>query len=82
MINFPHTLPLPDLNKQGRAEEWEAEGGEKESLGCSNCTSAVQLILKQLREGANPPGGTGGARTARSGTGAHTLPYGWQRISP
>lgn len=29
MINFPHSLPLPDLSKQGRTEEQEAEGGEK-----------------------------------------------------
>lgn len=39
MINLPHTLPLPDLSKQGRAEERKAEGGEKageESLGYSN----------------------------------------------
>lgn len=61
MINFPPTLPLPDLSKQGRAEEREAEGGEKageESLGCSNCTSTLQLIPKQLRKGSTPPGGT------------------------
>lgn len=61
MINFPHTLPLPDLSKQGRAEEREAEGGEKaaeESLGCSNCTSTLQLIPKQLHKGSTPPGGT------------------------
>lgn len=29
MINFPHSLPLPNLSKQGRTEEQEAEGGEK-----------------------------------------------------
>lgn len=62
MINFPHTLPLPDLSKQGRAEEQEAEGGEKageESLGYSNSTLTLQLIPKQLQDGTTPPGRTG-----------------------
>lgn len=85
MINFPHTLPLPDLSKQGRAEEQEAEGGEKageESLGYSDCTLTLQLIPKQLQEGNTPPGGTGKGANQGQDRHAHTLVSGWQRTSP
>lgn len=74
MINFPHTLPLPDLSKQGRAEEQEAEGGEKageESLGYSNCTPTLQRAAKQLQEDIPSPAGQGMEQT-RGRTGPHT----------
>lgn len=75
MINFPHTLPLPDLSKQGRAEEQEAEGGEKageEPLGYSNCTSTLQLIPKQLHEDTIPPSGTGKGASQEQDRHSHT----------
>lgn len=84
MINFPHTLPLPDLSKQDRAEEREVEGGEKageESLCNSNCTSTLQLIPKQLQEAPTDPVGQE-KEQAKTRTGAHTPVYGWQMTSP
>lgn len=43
MINLSHTLPLPDLSKQGRAEERRAEGGEKEERSHSVTQTKLQL---------------------------------------
>lgn len=83
MINFPHTLPLPDLSKHDRAEEREAEGGEKageESLHNSNCTSTLQLIPKQLQE-AQPT--QRHRKRSKPGPGQVFTPvYRWQMTPP
>lgn len=83
MINSPYTLPLPDLSKQGRAEEQEAEGGEKaeeESLSYSNCTSTLKQAAKQLQEDIPSPAGQGAEQT-RGRTGPHTLLHGCKGLS-
>lgn len=67
MINLSHTLPLPDLSKQGRAEERKAEGGEKEMRSRSVTQTKLQLYnwyRSSCTKAAPRAGGTGKALTA------------------